>query len=46
VIVLPTGQAVDEETVRRVCRIIKNAIAARKGRRGKALEEKAENLKC
>jgi dTDP-4-amino-4,6-dideoxygalactose transaminase len=30
VIVLPTGQTVDEETVRRVCRIIKDAVAARK----------------
>lgn len=30
VIVLPTGQTVDEETVRRVCRIIKDAAAARK----------------
>ena len=29
VIVLPTGQAVDEETVRRVCRTIKDAVAAR-----------------
>ena len=29
VIVLPTGQSVDEETVRRVCRIIKDAVAAR-----------------
>jgi dTDP-4-amino-4,6-dideoxygalactose transaminase len=29
VIVLPTGQTVDEETVRRVCRIIKDAVAAR-----------------
>lgn len=27
VIVLPTGQSVDEETVRRVCRIIKRAVA-------------------
>lgn len=31
VIVLPTGQTVHEETVRRVCRIIKDAVAARKG---------------
>jgi dTDP-4-amino-4,6-dideoxygalactose transaminase len=27
VIVLPTGQTVDEETVRRVCGVIKNAVA-------------------
>ncbi len=30
VIVLPTGQTVDEATVRRVCGIIKDAVAARK----------------
>lgn len=30
VIVLPTGQSVEEATVRRVCRIIKDAVAARK----------------
>ncbi len=30
VIVLPTGQTVEEETVQRVCRIIKDAVAARK----------------
>lgn len=31
VIVLPTGQTMDDETVRRVCRVIRDAVAARRG---------------